>query len=268
MTDLVSVDKPAMHIKRNESPFADALYREAEGLALLRGAITQTGCHSVRVPDVFLVDETHIEMTAIRQKRHSGRLLYQLGETLGQIHQLPQTTYGFGRDNYIGLSPQLNIESDSWGIFFVEYRLKYQVSRIGHPHVRERFERILARSGDRLAQWLDHQCRRPSLLHGDLWSGNALFDDEHAWLIDPAVYYGDRDADIAMTEMFGGFGPTFYEGYYSVCPKSVEYIRKREIYNLYHYLNHYNLFGGWYLDVCQRSFGMLEQAFGPGSAGA
>lgn len=261
MTVGSSVEKSAIHTKQNASPFPDALYREAEGLALLKDAILQTGSTSVRVPDVFLVNESCIRMTAVRQKRQTSRLLYRLGETLGQIHQLPHHCYGFERDNYIGLSPQLNIESDSWGHFFVEYRLRYQVSRIGHPDIRERFEKILEQSRAGLTDWLDTSCRRPSLLHGDLWSGNALFDDECAWLIDPAVYYGDREADIAMTEMFGGFGPAFYEGYYSVCPKTPSYTRKREIYNLYHYLNHYNLFGGWYLEACQQTFGMIERNF-------
>lgn len=266
MTEVISLGKPAMHVKQNASPFRDALFREVEGLALLRDALTVTGVTAVRVPEVFSVGDEQMEMAAIVQKRQTDTLLYKLGEAIGLIHQLPQTCYGFSGDNYIGLSPQLNTESDSWGYFFVEYRLKYQVSRIGHPRIRERFEQILAHCGEDLADWLDEHCRRPSLLHGDLWSGNVLFDDDFAWLIDPAVYFGDREADMAMTEMFGGFGPNFYEGYYSVWPRSPVYEQKRELYNLYHYLNHYNLFGGWYLEVCQRSFARIAEKFGQGTA--
>lgn len=232
-----------MYTKKNETGFADALFREAEGLELLGDAITVAGVSGVRVPQVYSVSEERLEITAITTLRQSDEVLRQFGHGLARIHDLPQGCYGFHRDNYIGLNPQKNRESDTWGEFFVEDRLGYQISLITDQALRGRFTQILDSKRERLAEWLDERVEHASLLHGDLWSGNALFDATTAWLIDPAVYHGDSEADIAMTEMFGGFGPAFYEGYREVRPFSADYGLKREIYNLYHFLNHYNLFG-------------------------
>lgn len=246
-----------MYTKKNETGFADALFREAEGLELLGDAITIAGVSGVRVPQVYSVSEERLEITAITTLRQSDDVLRQFGHGLARIHNLPQGCYGFHRDNYIGLNPQKNRESDSWGDFFVEDRLAYQISLINDPALRDRFTEILGTKRERLAEWLNERVEAPSLLHGDLWSGNALFDATTAWLIDPAVYYGDSEADIAMTEMFGGFGPAFYEAYREVRPLSADYATKREIYNLYHFLNHYNLFGGFYLAPCERGMGVI-----------
>lgn len=247
----------AVYTKKNETGYADALIREAEGLELLRDALETVGVNGVRVPRVYSVSEERMEMTAISPQRQTDELLTTLGKGLAAIHSLPQACYGYARDNYIGLNPQKNRETDNWGEFFVEYRLAFQVSLIGDPAIRDRFSEILESAGKRLADWLNEHCSEPSLLHGDLWSGNAMFDDEAAWLIDPAVYYGDSEADLAMTEMFGGFGQAFYHAYSQSRPLSGEYRRKREIYNLYHFLNHYNLFGGWYLGPCEKGFQMI-----------
>lgn len=246
-----------MHTKTNETGYADALFREAEGLELLGDAIGVGGISGIRVPEIYSVNETRLEMTAIVPSRRSDELLQQLGSGLAKIHAQPQAAYGFHRDNYIGLNPQKNCESDTWGEFFVEYRLGVQVGLINDRVVRERFSTILEAKGARLAEWLNERVSAPSLLHGDLWSGNALFDDTTAWLIDPAVYYGDAEADIAMTEMFGGFGPAFLDAYHEVRPISEDYPNKREIYNLYHFLNHYNLFGGFYIGPCEQVMGVI-----------
>ncbi|SFR43617.1 Fructosamine-3-kinase [Marinobacter daqiaonensis] len=248
-----------VHTKKNETGFADALFREAEGLALLREAVAVSGVEGVRVPEVYSVSEERLEMTGIVSQRQSDRLLRQLGHGLARIHGLPQGRYGFHLDNYIGLNPQKNTESDHWGRFFLEFRLGYQVSLIGDEKIRYRFTDILEQKGTLLTEWLDERCRAPSLLHGDLWSGNVMFDNAGAWLIDPAVYYGDSEADMAMTEMFGGFGPAFYQAYGERRPFSPDYASKREIYNLYHFLNHYNLFGGWYLGPCEKGFGLISR---------
>ncbi|MEZ5473364.1 MAG: fructosamine kinase family protein [Marinicella sp.] len=125
--------------------------------------------------------------------------------------------------------------------------------------MRKRFNHILALNQDSWIAWLNQHCSRFSLLHGDLWSGNVLFDAQNVWLIDPAVYFGDSETDIAMTEMFGGFPEAFYAAYQSVKPLSSAYPKKRILYNLYHYLNHYNLFGSAYLPACERGFQKLDQ---------
>ncbi|MBD3641082.1 MAG: fructosamine kinase family protein [Marinobacter sp.] len=247
-----------MFIKHNTTGFADALICEAEGLESLRSALTQAGVTDVRIPEVARVDDSTLEITGIESEPATAETLAMLGEGLALMHRLKQDRYGWGRDNYIGLSPQPNRWSDSWGEFFVSDRLGYQVGRIRNPEVRGEFETVLQRHGEVLARWLDSRCEHPSLLHGDLWSGNALFDRNAPWLIDPAVYCGDREADLAMTEMFGGFGEPFYEAYDRMYARTPDYPRKRDIYNLYHYLNHYNLFGGGYLDGCQRGFQVIR----------
>lgn len=246
-----------LYTKKNQTGFADALYRETEGLELLREAIAVAGISGIQVPDVHSVTDERMEMTAIASLRQTDELLRRLGQGLAALHGLPQEGYGLERDNYIGLNRQKNRQSESWGDFFVEYRLGYQVSLITDPQVRDRFASVLGQKGALLAQWLEERCQGPSLLHGDLWSGNALFDSDNAWLIDPAVYYGDSEVDLAMTEMFGGFGPSFYEAYDQVRPLSRDYGLKRDIYNLYHFLNHYNLFGGWYLGPCEKALVLI-----------
>jgi len=247
-----------MFCKANTSPFPDALEREAEGLRLLRSALTKIDCPRVGVPEVVSVSRQELVLPEIDARAATPSLMAALGEGLAYLHRLPGQQYGFGRDNYIGLSPQKNRWSDNWGEFFRHDRLEYQISRIQNDPVRKEFEQVLARSGDRLEAFLNQECDRPSLLHGDLWTGNALFDDQKAWLIDPAVYYGDREADLAMTEFFGGFSPLFYQAYDNIWPRTPFYPRKRDIYNLYHALNHYNLFGGGYLGQCRQLLLNLE----------
>lgn len=248
----------ATYRKHNHSGYPDALIREAEGLELLRSGLQAVDPFpGIRVPEVFRVDPSVLEMEAIKAGTSSDATLTMLGEGLARLHQAPQPFYGLDSNNYIGLSPQINGRFEQWGHFFVKHRLGYQVQLIRNDELRQEFQAILDSSAAALEAWLDARCEQPSLLHGDLWSGNALFDGQVPWLIDPAVYFGDREADVAMTEMFGGFGAAFYSAYDAVWPLSTDYPLKREIYNLYHYLNHYNLFGGGYLGGCRRGFGIL-----------
>lgn len=247
-----------MFIKTNSTGYADALVCEAEGLESLRAALAQAGEHRIAIPEVYRVNERVLETTRVEVSRPSPKLLSDLGEGLAGLHQLRQASYGWSRDNYIGLNPQRNGWHESWGGFFVENRLGYQVSLIQDDRVRAELESALATRGEALAHWLDARCAHASLLHGDLWRGNVLFDVDRIWLIDPAVYCGDREADLAMTEMFGGFGEVFYQAYDRCYPRSDDYPVKRNIYNLYHYLNHYNLFGAGYLDGCRRGLRAIE----------
>lgn len=245
------------YTKRNATAYPDALICEAEGLEQLAGALEQAGVRGLRVPEVRRVDREQLEITAIQATPPDEHTLEKLGEGLAYLHKIQQSDYGWGRDNYIGLSPQPNRWTANWGEFFVWDRLGYQVSRISDRTVKAAFQRSLDQHGPALMEWLRGHCEHPSLLHGDLWSGNALFDGTQAWLIDPAIYCGDREADLAMTEMFGGFGAAFYRAYDRVYPRTARYNAKRDIYNLYHYLNHYNLFGGGYLSGCERGFDTL-----------
>ena len=253
---------PGIHRKHNTTGFPDALIREAEGLERLASALHRAGIEDIRVPDIFRVDHSVMEMTAIAAVRADDKSLERFGEGLARLHRDVQPDYGGDTDNYIGLSPQPNRWAAHWGEFFIRDRLGYQVSRIVDQRVRAEFSRLLEHHSPVLVDWLNSHCEHPSLLHGDLWAGNVLFDGRAVWLIDPAVYCGDREADLAMTEMFGGFGAAFNTAYDRIYPRSASYNRKREIYNLYHYLNHYNLFGGAYLSGCQRGFEIVGQLAG------
>lgn len=164
--------------------------------------------------------------------------------------------YGFDSDNYIGRRRQINRGHDSWIDFFRECRLEPQFRDAAHYFDRE--------DGKKIRRFLDHldemlvEPACPSLLHGDLWAGNVIAgNDGAAWLIDPAVYVGHAEADLAMTELFGGFPRAFYNAYQEVLPLEQGYEDRRDIYNLYHILNHLNMFGRTYLSAVKRIVGRL-----------
>ncbi len=164
---------------------------------------------------------------------------------------LPEKKYGFGQDNYIGAGFQKNTVKDSWVEFFRDCRILPQLDRartvLGTSDIR-RIEHMM----EHLDEYL-MEPEQPSLLHGDLWSGNFIVGpDGYAWLIDPAAYVGCAEADIAMTELFGGFTGAFYGAYRESGLIQPGYEERREIYNLYHMLNHLNLFGGSYLYAVKR----------------
>lgn len=245
-----------MFEKRNMLGAVDALEREAEGLELIRQAIQATG-GSLRIPELFQIDTDCLQMQEVQAQPATEEQMRELGMGLALLHGFSSSFYGLDSDNYIGLSKQRNDKTSNWGRFFVEQRLGYQLSLIQDSDVRTQFSDQLASVADWLEGYLNQYCSQPSLLHGDLWHGNVLFDQSSVWLIDPAVYYGDAEVDIAMTEMFGGFSDVFYQSYQQHSPFTAEYPNKRQIYNLYHYLNHYNLFGDSYLAECEEGFQLL-----------
>ncbi|MDX1553306.1 MAG: fructosamine kinase family protein [Marinobacter sp.] len=247
------------YIKNNPTSFPDALLYEARGLELLARTLKEANVSDLRVPPVKSVSEQELVIPRISPGPANEAAMTMLGEGLARMHAVRQPHYGFESDNTIGLSPQKNRVTDNWGDFFLEDRLGFQVGMVRNRQVREEFELVLEQKSDSLAQFLNKHCEHPSLLHGDLWSGNVLFDNAGPWLIDPAVYYGDREADIAMTELFGGFSEAFYRAYDQCYPRTEVYASKRAIYNLYHTLNHYNLFGASYLDACRRNLGVIAR---------
>ena len=243
-------------LKRNRSPFADHLRKEASGLEALRHAAAGSG---IEVPEVLRVDEQWLELTRIRAVAASPAQWERLGRGLAAIHAVRQPRFGFPEDNYIGLNPQRNTPGEDWGRFFLEQRLAFQVALVRDAQRQREYRATLDRQAKRLVAFLGAQDIAPALLHGDLWSGNVLFDaNGSVWLIDPAVYWGDPEADIAMTEMFGGFAPQFLAAYRAQHPPSASYERKRRIYNLYHALNHLHLFGDSYLDACEAGWAGIE----------
>jgi fructosamine-3-kinase len=172
----------------------------------------------------------------------------RLGTELARQHRRTAERFGWHRDNAIGSTPQVNAWSSSWPDFFRDARLRYQLCLAEDNgfggRLQERGGALLGRVGD---FFVDHQ-PPPSLLHGDLWGGNAGVDANGAPVIfDPAVYYGDREADLAMTRLFGGFSSSFYTAYEAAWPLPPSARSRVGLYNLYHVLNHLNLFGGGYL---------------------
>ncbi len=174
----------------------------------------------------------------------------EFGQNLARLH-LADTGhlvrgFGFPSDNYIGATPQINRVTSSWVDFFRECRLRPQFQMAAGCFTRSQLEdaeRLLGR----LEEFLPEP-ERASLLHGDLWGGNVhTGSDGRAWLIDPAAYCGHWEADLAMTRLFGGFPRKFYEGYHQVNPIPPGFSRRLDLYNLYHLLNHLNLFGAGYL---------------------
>lgn len=171
----------------------------------------------------------------------------QLGEELAALHRVTAKKFGWVSDNTIGATPQINTQNRDWLEFWRECRLGYQLAlaaQNGAPA-------SLLKKGERLAQecgaLFKHAAVKPALLHGDLWGGNVGFDRAGAPVIfDPAVYYGDREADVAMTELFGGFSADFYTAYRGAFALDAGYEVRKQLYNLYHVLNHFNLFGGGY----------------------
>jgi fructosamine-3-kinase len=170
-----------------------------------------------------------------------------LGEQLARLHRVTAPGFGWHRDNTIGATPQHNDWTADWGRFYAERRHGFQLDlaeRNGHggPWL-DRGRLLCARIGS----FFDGYRPQPSLLHGDLWGGNWAVDASGApVLFDPATYYGDREADLAMTRLFGGFGRGFYGAYQSAWPLDAGAGVRRDLYNLYHVLNHLNLFGGGY----------------------
>ncbi len=181
----------------------------------------------------------------------------ELGKNLARMHrhQLdPRPQFGWHLNNTIGSTPQINNWETNWATFFKNHRIGYQFQlanrRGGHF---PKADRLLATIPDLLS---DRQ-PQPSLVHGDLWSGNAGFTDSIPVIFDPATYWGDREVDLAMTELFGGFPAAFYQGYESIYPVDPGYSDRKILYNLYHLINHDNLFGGSYQDRVNASIDTL-----------
>ena len=220
---------------------------EARGLKELRKADT------ISIADCVSVGDNYILTRFVDNGYPAGDFFSRFGQQLARMHRYKSSSYGFDEDNFIGDNPQLNsasqTEANNWIEFYFNKRLLYQYklaecnNRVsdklqnGFLHLETFIERVL---GDSVEE--------PTLLHGDLWAGNFLCDaDNNAILIDPAVYYGHREADLAMTKMFGGFAPSFYSSYHKEYPLQEGWEYREGIYRLYHVLNHLNLFGRSYL---------------------
>jgi protein-ribulosamine 3-kinase len=239
----VTIGGERRFLKTNEAHYADAFAAEADGLHALRSAgMAAPGplAHGVGGDRAYLL----LEFLALEP---SGDFA-ALGRMLATAHRHAGPRFGWERDNYIGATPQRNGWCDDWADFWLERRLRPQIELARSNG----FDISIPRTS-----LLENHKPQPSLLHGDLWSGNAGFTAEGPVVFDPAVYYGDREADLAMTELFGGFPREFYDAYNQVWPLDEGYSRRKSLYNLYHLLNHLHLFGGGYLAQVEATLRLL-----------
>ena len=250
---LTGRDGRRFFVKLNEARHGEMFAAEAEGLAELDGAaairVPRPITHGTAGNKSFLV----LEWLALGGHGNGA----DLGRRLAHLHRTTWSHFGWHRDNTIGSTPQTNLAASDWLAFYGEQRLGHQLRLAEQNGAPGRLiadgERLIAR----LEDFYPGYKPIPSLLHGDLWGGNYGFAQGEPVLFDPAVYYGDREADMAMTELFGGFPADFYSAYREAWPLDPGYATRKTLYNLYHVLNHFNLFGGGYGEQAQTMIGRL-----------
>jgi len=243
-------------VKLNDAAMTEMFAAEAEALQALQAA------GAVRVPAPVCWGTAggaaYLVLEYLELGRDGTSSAERLGMQLAQLHRHTRQYYGWHRDNTIGSTPQINTADHDWLHFWRERRLGYQLSLAASRGyggaLQRKGEQLLSSLGQVLA---DHS-PPPSLLHGDLWSGNyATLSDGQPVIFDPASYYGDRETDLAMTELFGGFSPRFYSAYREHYPLDEGYRLRKALYNLYHVLNHANLFGGGYASQAEHMMDAL-----------
>ena len=225
--------------------FPDLFKTERQGLELLAQQ------QAILIPQVIASgkndDHQVLILEWIEQGLQTGAFWTRFGEQLAALHHIEGKRFGLASDNYMGSLPQCNQLTDNWTDFFIQQRLQPQVKLAVNRHLLEpahakQFEKLYQQLGNLFSP------EPAALLHGDLWSGNFLCDaSENPVLIDPAVYYGHRSIDMAMTTLLGGFDSLFYESYNYHYPLPVNYRQQWEVCNLYPLLIHLNLFGKSYL---------------------
>ncbi|MCK8515173.1 fructosamine kinase family protein [Methylonatrum kenyense] len=244
----------AVFVKTNRSDALDMFEAEAEGLTAMADA------NGIRVPQVIthgLADgKSYIALEWIDLR---GRGDWAgLGERLAQMHRQTADTHGWHRDNTIGSTPQPNRQDADWCRFFADQRLGFQLDLAAGGGGNRQLIDAGRRLQEQLPALFNGYRPVPSLLHGDLWSGNVAFDPAgNGVLFDPATHYGDRECDLAMSELFGRFPDPFYQAYASAWPVDPGYPVRRDLYQLYHVLNHGNLFGGGYFRQAEGMVGRL-----------
>ncbi len=239
-------------VKLNDARLLEMFEAEAAGLEEIGQSATLRAprpvCFGIAGKEAYLVLE-HLDLGRSGDSAKAGA-------RLAAMHRISNDRFGWRRDNHIGATPQPNTPTGDWIDFWRDRRLGVQLElafrKGGGDKLRQRGEQLL----ERFPALVDH-APRPSLLHGDLWGGNLAYDTRGSPVVfDPAVYYCDREADIAMTELFGGFDNRFYAAYEESWPLDPGYRTRKTLYNLYHILNHFNLFGGGY---GAQALGMIDR---------
>ncbi|MBU2676138.1 MAG: fructosamine kinase family protein [Gammaproteobacteria bacterium] len=224
---------------------SDMFAAEAAGLAEIAAS------NAVRVPDLLATgqsgDAAFLALEWLDLDKPGSNTERLFGEQLATLHRTVKDRFGWHRDNTVGLTPQHNRWSVDWVDFFREHRLGYQLELAARNGFAGELQRKGMQLMKRMPLFFESYDPVPSLLHGDLWGGNWASSGGEPVLFDPAVYFGDRETDIAMTRLFGGFGGAFYDAYQTAWPLAPGSHDRQQLYQLYHILNHLNLFGSGYL---------------------
>jgi fructosamine-3-kinase len=225
--------------------FPEMFHKEAKGLKLLAEA------NQIKTPQIIGVDQADDHSFLVLEYIENGRIhskfWSQFAISLAKQHQSSQNNFGLDHDNYIGSLYQSNKNHKDWITFFIQERIKAQLKLANDFNL---IDKAILKAAERLFLVLNEIIpdEPPALLHGDLWNGNFMIDSQgNPCLIDPAVYYGHREMDLAMTKLFGGFPDEFYEAYQHFFPLENGWVKRFEIHNLYPLLVHVNLFGGQYV---------------------
>ncbi|HVO72735.1 MAG TPA: fructosamine kinase family protein [Ignavibacteriaceae bacterium] len=234
------------------NPDGSMFRKEADGLVELGKA------NAIRVPKVIFCGDDFILLEYINEGRRSKTFFEDFGAGFARLHEFTGDHFGFYEDNYIGSTVQMNIpvekEKLNWIEFYLNKRILFQFKLAEkNGYSSQELHKGIKKLESKIGEILSGSEEPPALLHGDLWSGNYITDEKgNACLIDPAVYYGHREADLAMTKLFGGFTREFYYAYNECFPLKPGYEYRENIYKLYHVLNHLNLFGtGYYSHALQ-----------------
>ena len=244
----LETENGALFLKTNERCPSDMFEREAEGLNALAGfpsPASERG-EAIRVPKVFLFSTNFVLLEYIESGSRKNNFWETLGEQLARLQLRTSPRFGFDHDNYIGYTPQINTWEEDGYKFFAEHRLLYQAELARKNHLLDSANyQLLITLLKKLPALIPPQ--PASLLHGDLWSGNIHTDEGgDPVLIDPATHYGWAEAELAMMNLFGSTPDKFFKAYESARPLESGYKERFDLYNLYHLLNHANLFGGSY----------------------
>lgn len=242
-TQKISDGQRVFFVKTNRAELVDMFTAEAEALTEMAASHTvrvpKPVCHGISGQNSYLVLE-HLDL-----RGNADMVL--LGRQLAAMHRVTRTQFGWHRDNVIGATHQPNGWNSDWIEFWREQRLGYQLHRAAENGYGGTLQKLGEQLRTRFPVLFRHYQPQASMLHGDLWGGNAAgLADGTPVIFDPAFYYGDRECDMAMTELFGGFGNRFYAAYNEAWPLDQGYKTRRTFYNLYHIINHLNLFGGGY----------------------
>lgn len=250
----ISGENKRFLVKTNKKIYLSNFEAEAEGLAhLSQSELIRTPkviCAGVVSDHSFLVLE-YISMT---EGTHTD--WYKAGQALAEMHKnFSQKMYGWQSDNFIGLTPQANQWTKKWSHFYAEQRIGLMLQLLYEKGIQLV---NIDKAVEVIKTLFAGHNPKASMLHGDLWQGNLGFNHHQLVLFDPAFYFGDRETDMAMTELFGRFPDNFYQGYADIWPLDHEYQYRKPIYQLYHILNHALLFGGHYLDSAKLTLKNLD----------